>query len=84
MKIIYIYFKIINKKPSRSDSYFINYNNNLNFHKFTETSETEYNSNKNDPQSSSEKTNYTKLNELNSKLAQFESLVSQQFIFIKK
>ena len=34
----------------------------LNFHEFTETSETECSSNKNDPQSSLENSNRTKLN----------------------
>ena len=40
--------------------------------------------NKNDPQSSLEKINYTKLNESNSELAQLQSLVSEQFILMKK
>ena len=41
--------KFRKKKISGSDSYYINYNKNLNFHEFTETSRTEYSSNKNDP-----------------------------------
>ena len=44
----------------------------------------QYNSNKNDPQSSFESSNHTKLNELNSKLAVLQSLVSEQIIYIKK
>ena len=51
---------IINKKLQGSDSYFINYNKNLNSQEFTETSETEYSSNKNDPQNSSENNNHAK------------------------
>ena len=43
--------KIRNKKLQGSDSYFINYNKNLNYHEFTETSEKEHSSNKNDRQS---------------------------------
>ena len=42
--------KIRNKEFQGNDSYFINYNKNLNSHEFTETSETEYNSNKHDHQ----------------------------------
>ena len=44
----------------------------------------QYNSNKNDPQSSFERSNHTKLNELNSELAVLQSLVSEQIIYIKK
>ena len=44
----------------------------------------QYNSNKNDPQSSFESSNHTKLNELNSELAVLQSLVSEQIIYIKK
>ena len=66
--------KIRNKKLQGSDSYFINYNKNLNYHEFTETSEKEYR------QSSLENS----INELNSELALLQSLVSEQFIFIKK
>ena len=44
----------------------------------------QYNSNENDPQSSSERSNHTKLNELNSELAVLQSLVSEQIIYIKK
>ena len=51
---------IINKKLQGSDSYFINYNKNLNSQEFIETSETEYSSNKNDPQNSSENNNHAK------------------------
>ena len=58
--------KIRNKKLQGRVSYFINYNKNLNSREFTETSETEYSSNKNEPQSSSENSNHTKLNKLNS------------------
>ena len=76
--------KIRNKKLQGSDSYFINYNKNLNSHEFTETSETEYSSNKNEIQSSSENSNHAKLNKLNSELALLQSLVSEQFIYIKK
>ena len=72
-----------NKKLQVSDLHFINYKN-LNSHEFTEISETEYSSNKNNPQSSLEKTNYTNLNELNSDLAQIQSLVSRKFVFIKR
>ena len=72
--------KIRNKKLQDSDSYFINYNKNLNYHEFPETSEKEYSSYKNDRQSSLENS----VNELNSELAQLQSLVSEQFIFIKK
>ena len=60
--------KIRKKKLQGSDSYFINYNKNLNSHEFTKTSETEYSSNNNDPPSSFENNNHTMLNELNSKL----------------
>ena len=52
----------------------------MNYHEFTETSEKEYSSNKNDRQSSLENS----INELNSELALLQSLVSEQFIFIKK
>ena len=76
--------KIRNKEFQGNDSYFINYNKNLNSHEFTETSETEYNSNKHDHQSSLENSNQTKLNELNSELTLLKSLVSEQFIYIKK
>ena len=72
--------KIGNKKLQGSDSHFINYNKNLNYHEFTETSEKEYSSNKNDRQSILENS----INELNSELALLQSLVSEQFIFIKK
>ena len=72
--------KIRNKKLQGSDSYFINYNKNLNYHEFTEISEKEHSSNKNDLQSSLENS----INELNSELALLQSLVSEQFIFIKK
>ena len=72
--------KIRNKKLQGSDSYFINYNKNLNYHEFTETSEKEYSSNKNDRQNSLENS----INELNSELALLQSLVSEQLIFIKK
>ena len=58
--------KIRNKKLQGRVSYFINYNKNLNSREFTETSETEYSSNKNEPQCSSENSNHTKLNKLNS------------------
>ena len=71
--------KIRNKKLQGSDSYFSNYNKNLNYDKFTETSEKEYSSNKNDRQSSLENS----VNELNSELALLQSLVSEQFIYIK-
>ena len=53
--------KIGNKKFQGSDSHFINYNKNLNSNIFTETSETEYSSNKNDPERSLENRNQTKL-----------------------
>ena len=56
----------------------------MNSHKFTETSETEHSSNKNDSQSSLENSHQTKWNELNSELALLQSLVSEQFIDIKK
>ena len=72
--------KIRNKKLQGSDSYFINYNKNLNYHEFTETSEKEHSFNKNDRQSSLENS----ISELNSELALLQSLVSEQFIFIKK
>ena len=67
-------------KSLRSDSYFIHYNKKLNSYEFTETSETEYSSNKNDSQSSLENINHTKLNELNSEL----DMSSKQFIDFKK
>ena len=51
----------------------------MNYHEFTETSEKEYSSNKNDRQNSLENS----INELNSELALLQSLVSEQFIFIK-
>ena len=76
--------KIRKKKLQGGDSYFINYNKNLNSHEFTKTSETEYSSNKNNPESSLENSKHTKLNELNSELALLQSLVSEQFIYIKK
>ena len=76
--------KIRNKKLQGSDSYLINYNKNFNSHEFTETSETEYSANKIDSQSSFENSNYTKSNELNSKLALLQSLASKQLIYIKK
>ena len=76
--------KIRNKKLQGSDSYFSNYCKNLNSHESTETGEIEYISNKNDPQSSLKYNRHTKLNELNSKLALLQSLVSEQFIYIKK
>ena len=72
--------KIRNKKFQGSDSYFIYYNKNLHYHDFTETSEKEYSSNKNDRQSGLENS----INELNSELALLQSLVSEQSIFIKK
>ena len=53
-------------------------------HEFTKTSETEYSSNKNDPESSLEYSNHTKLKGLNSELALLQSLFCQQFIYIKK
>ena len=56
----------------------------MNSHESTETSETEHSSNKHDPQSSLENSNQTKWNELNSELALLQSLVSEQFIYIKK
>ena len=56
--------KIRNKELEGSGSYFINYNKNLDFHDFTETSEKEYSSNKNDCQSGLENS----INELNSEL----------------
>ena len=56
----------------------------MNSHEFTETSETEYSSNKNDPKSSLENSNHTKLNKLNLELALLKSLVSEQLIYIKK
>ena len=65
---------------SFSDSYFINYNKNSNYHEFAETSEKEYSSNKNDRQSSLENS----IIELNSELALLQSLVYEQFIYIKK
>ena len=49
------------------------------YHEFTDTSEKEHSSNKNDRQSSLENS----INELNSELALLQSLVSEQFIFIK-
>ena len=52
----------------------------MNYHEFTETSEKEHSSNKNDRQSSLENS----INELNWELALLQSLVSEQFIFIKK
>ena len=52
--------QIINKKLQGSGSYFINYNKNLNSHEFTEISEKEYSSNKNDTQSSLENSKHTK------------------------
>ena len=76
--------KIRNKEFQGSDSYFINYNKNLNSHEFSETSETGYSSNKNDSQRSLENSSQTKLNELNSELVPLQSLVSEQFIAIKK
>ena len=51
--------KIRNKKFQGSNSYFINYNKNLNSREFTETIETEYSSNKNDPESSLENSKHT-------------------------
>ena len=56
----------------------------MNSHEFTESSETEYSCNKNDPQSSLENSNHTKLNKLNSELGLLQSFVSEQFINIKK
>ena len=44
----------------------------------------EYSSNKNDLQSSLENSNHTILNELNSKLAFVQPIVSEEFIYIKK
>ena len=76
--------KIRKKKLQGGDSYFINYNKNLNSHEFRKRSETEYSSNKNNPESSLENSKHTKLNELNSELALLQSLVSEQFIYIKK
>ena len=70
--------KIRNKNLQGSDSYIINYDKNLNSHEFTKTSETEYSSIKKDPESSLEKGNHSKLNELNSGLAQLQSLFSEQ------
>ena len=60
------------------------YNKNLNSHEFRETSETDYSSNKNDPQSSLGNSNHTKLNQLNSKLSLLQSFVSGQLICFKK
>ena len=76
--------KIRKKKLQGGDSYFINYNKNLNSHEFRKRSETEYSSNKNNPESSLENSKHTKLNELNSELALLQSLVSERFIYIKK
>ena len=56
----------------------------MNCHEFTETSETEYSSNKNDPHSSLENNNHTILIELNSELALLQSVVFEQLIYIKK
>ena len=53
-------------------------------HEFTKTSETEYTSNKNDPESSLEYSSHTKLKGLNSELTLLQSLFCQQFIYIKK
>ena len=76
--------KIRNKKLHSSDSCFINYNKNLNSNEFTETSETEYSSNKTDPHSSLENNNHAILIELNSELALLQSLVFEKLIYIKK
>ena len=51
---------------------------------FTKASETEYSSNKNDPESSLEYSNHTKLKGLNWELVLLQSLFCQQFIYIKK
>ena len=72
---------IRNKKLHDRSLYFTNYNTNLSSHEFTETSETEYSSNKYGPQSSLKNRNHTKLIELNSGLALLESLISEQFIY---
>ena len=69
--------KIRNKEFQGSDSYFSNYNKNLNSYEFIETSGIEYSFNKHDPQSSLENSNQTKLNELNPELTLLKSLVSE-------
>ena len=76
--------KIRNKEFQGSDSYFINYNKNLNSHEFTETSETEYKSKKHDLQSCLENSYQTKSDKLNSELALLKPLVFKQFISIIK
>ena len=73
----------LNQIKSGSDQFLINYNKKLNSHEFTEQRETRYSSNKNDPQSSLENSNQTKLHYLNSEIA-LQFLFSEQFMYIKK